>query len=120
MIVSAIAKARAGEPVEVPANQFARPTSCKTVAEFIIAIMESEEFGTFHVTSEGLCSRFEFIARALKLADAPTDTLASRQNPDEAYRVDLDNLMIRLTGIYELRSWEEDLKDYMAEHDLLA
>lgn len=120
MIVSAITKARASEPVEVPANQFACPTSCKTVAEFIIAIMESEEFGTFHVTSEGLCSRFEFIARALKLAGAPMDTLVSRQNPDEAYRVDLDNLMIRLTGIYELRTWEEDLKDYMAEHDLLA
>ncbi len=120
MIVSAITRARAGERIEVPANQFACPTSCRTVSEFIIAAIESGEFGTFHVTSEGLCSRFEFIGRALKLAGVSRDTLVSRQVPEEAYRIELDNLMVRLTGMYNLPTWEDDLKSYMEEHDLLA
>lgn len=120
MIVSAIEKARAGERVEVPANQFACPTSCRTVSQFIIAAIESGEYGTFNVVSKGLCSRFEFIGRALKLAGVGTETLASRQVPEEAYRIELDSLMVRLTGIFELPTWEDDLKSYMEEHGLLA
>lgn len=120
MIVTAIEKARAGEPVEVPANQFACPTSCRTLARFVIACLESEELGTFHAACQGMCSRHEFIARALKLAGAPTSTLASRAVPDEGYRIELDNMMMRLTGIFEMPAWEDDLKDYLGIHGLLA
>ena len=120
MIVSSIEKARAGKPVEIAANQFASPTSCRTLARFIIACMESDEFGTFHASSEGLCSRYEFIGRALVLAGATTSTLVSRQIPEEAYRIELDNMMMRLTGIFEMPTWEDDLKDYLKAHELLA
>lgn len=120
MIMTAVAKARAGEPVEVPANQFACPTSCATLARFVIACMESEELGTFHAVSRGMCSRYEFIGRALKLIGAPTSTLASRTVPEEGYRIELDNMMMRLTGLFEMPTWEDDLKDYLGAHGLLA
>lgn len=119
-VMKVINSAKAGETVSVPTNQFAAPTSCDTYADFIIAAMTSDEFGTFHASCEGLCSRYEFAKRILELAGAPTATMAGKQDPYDAYRIDLDNRMIRLTGVYNMPAWENDLKAFMENHGLLA
>lgn len=119
-LVRTIEMSRKGETVEVPANQFASPTSSNTYANFVISVMESGEFGTFHASTEGLCSRYEFAKRALELAGVPTTNLVGKQDPKDAYRIELENLMIKMTGIFEMPRWEDDLKAYMTDHGMTA
>lgn len=109
-----------GKTVPVPANQFACPTSVDTFAKFVIAAMESDEFGTFHAACTGVTSRFEFFERAFALAGQPTGNLRGTANPWQGYRIELDDMMARLTGVYEFPTWEDDLATFAAEHDLAA
>lgn len=109
-----------GETVEIPTNQYASPTSVDTLAKFIVAALECDEFGTFHAADKGLCSRFEFAKHVCDLAGVPTTTLVGRQDPAEAYRIELDNLMMRLTGVFEMPTWQDDVKDYLGAHGLLV
>ena len=109
-----------GKTVPVPANQFACPTSVDTFAKFVIAAMESDEFGTFHAACTGVTSRFEFFERAFALAGQPTGNLRGTANPWQGYRIELDDMMARLTGVYEFPTWEDDIATFAAEHDLAA
>lgn len=65
-------------------------------------------------------ARFEFAKHVCDLAGVPTTTLVGRQDPAEAYRIELDNLMMRLTGVYSMPSWQDDVKNYLGAHGLLA
>ena len=120
LIARLLKACREGKTVEVPTNQYASPTSVDTLAEFIGAALECDEFGTFHAADKGLCSRFEFAKHVCDLAGVPTTTLVGRQDPAEAYRIELDNLMMRLTGVYSMPSWQDDVKNYLGAHGLLA
>ena len=120
LIARLLKACREGQTVEVPTNQYASPTSVDTLAEFIVAALECDEFGTFHAADKGLCSRFEFAKHVCDLAGVPTTTLVGRQDPAEAYRIELDNLMMRLTGVYSMPSWQDDVKNYLGAHGMLA
>lgn len=109
-----------GKTVPVPANQFACPTSADTFARFVLAVMESDEFGTFHAACTGVTSRFEFFERAFTLAGQPTGNLLGTANPRQGYRIELDDMMARLTGVFAMPTWEDDLAAFAAEHDLAA
>ena len=98
-----------GKTVPVPANQFACPTSADTFARFVLAVMESDEFGTFHAACTGVTSRFEFFERAFTLAGQPTGNLRGTANPRQGYRIELDDMMARLTGVFAMPTWEDDL-----------
>ena len=109
-----------GKTMPVPANQFACPTSADTFARFVLAVMESDEFGTFHAACTGVTSRFEFFERAFALAGQPTGNLRGTANPRQGYRIELDDMMARLTGVFAMPTWEDDLAAFTAEHDLAA
>ncbi len=109
-----------GKTVPLPANQFACPTSADTFARFVLAVMESDEFGTFHAACTGVTSRFEFFERAFALAGQPTGNLRGTANPRQGYRIELDDMMARLTGVFAMPTWEDDLAAFAAEHDLAA
>ena len=109
-----------GKTVPVPANQFACPTSADTFARFVLAVMESDEFGTFHAACTGVTSRFEFFERSFALAGQPTGNLRGTANPRQGYRIELDDMMARLTGVFAMPTWEDDLAAFAAEHDLAA
>ena len=109
-----------GKTMPVPANQFACPTSADTFARFVLAVMESDEFGTFHAACTGVTSRFEFFERAFALAGQPTGNLRGTANPRQGYRIELDDMMARLTGVFAMPTWDDDLAAFAAEHDLAA
>ena len=116
----ALKASRKGRTVYVPANQFACPTSADTFAKAVVAVMESNEFGTFHAACTGVTSRFEFFERAFELAGEPIGNLRGASKPEHGYRIELDNMMARLTGVFEMPTWEDDLAAFVACHDLTA
>ena len=116
----ALKASREGRTVYVPANQFACPTSADTFAKAVVAVMESNEFGTFHAACTGVTSRFEFFERAFELVGEPIGNLRGASKPEHGYRIELDNMMARLTGVFEMPTWEDDLAAFVASHDLTA
>ena len=116
----ALKASREGRTVYVPANQFACPTSADTFAKAVVAVMESNEFGTFHAACTGVTSRFEFFERASELVGEPIGNLRGASKPEHGYRIELDNMMARLTGVFEMPTWEDDLAAFVACHDLTA
>ncbi len=119
-LVRALRASRTGQTVPVPANQFACPTSVDTFAKFVVTVMSSGEFGTFHAACTGVTSRFEFFERAFQLIGEPTGNLRGTAKPGQGYHVELDDMMARLTGVYEMPTWEDDLAAFVAAHDLSA
>ena len=79
----ALKASREGRTVYVPANQFACPTSADTFAKAVVAVMESNEFGTFHAACTGITSRFEFFEPS-SLWASRSATCAGRASPSTA------------------------------------
>lgn len=103
--------------VDIPTDQFGSPTSAKDLARIILHLIRTNEYGTYHATCKGKCSRYEFAEEILKLtgktlklnpalaADVPT---AARP----AYAV-LDNFILRIIDVYDMPTWQESLKEYL-------
>lgn len=106
--------------IQVVADQIVTPTSTADLAERLAPLIESENYGLYHMTNTGQCSWHEFAAEVFRLAKItadlqPTDSQsfgAKARRP--AYSV-LDNCRLRSVGVDEFRSWQEALGDYMRE-----
>ena len=116
-----LAKARAGEPLRIVADQITAPTYAQDVAASLTRLLPAwvgarDAGGIFHLTNAGECSWYEFARAALELADVKaavhpitTAELGARA-PRPAYSV-LANT--RVTP--PLRHWREALAAYLAE-----
>ena len=109
-----------GIALSVASDQFGSPTSAKDLAKMILYLISTNEYGTYHVTSSGVCSRYEFAQEILRLAGknielkaVPTEQsdLSSVRPP---YAV-LDNFILRIIEVYDMPDWKESLKEYMDE-----
>ena len=109
------ASAKTGTPIEVPMDQFSSPTSGDALANFVMNMINSSEYGLFHASCEGSCSRYEFAERALLAAGLPTDCLVRSFGKRPRYTI-LDNLMMKITGVYQMPQWENDLAAYFQTH----
>lgn len=103
--------------MKVSNTQFASPTSASEIAGTILKLLEAGAYGTFHVTCQGYCSRYEFAQEILKLAGRQVElrpvfmeSMDAMMRP--AYSV-LDNMMLRISGIEQPKYWKDALKEYM-------
>ncbi len=77
-------------------------------------------FGIYHITNTSQCSWYEFAVEILKLKGINkkvtpiTSDKFIRPAKRPCFSV-LDNTMLRLEGLMELRHWKEALKDYLSE-----
>ena len=114
-----ITKIDAGEKVEVACDQVSTPTSMDALAKGILSLMRGNEYGVYHVSCEGSCTRYEFAKKILELTGKDVsliqpvlakDIKDGHQRPMHSV---LENLMMKMTGIYTMPEWEEDLEDYL-------
>lgn len=111
-----IEKAKEGKDVLVPKDQFAAPTSAEELAKFIIYIMETTDYGTYHAVCQGSCSRKEFAEKVLEIKGLEGNIVETDEILDASFRPDysvLDDFILRITGDYELPHWEEALENYI-------
>ncbi len=111
-------KVEAGQTVEVAYDQISTPTSMDALAKGIIALMSGNEYGVYHVSCEGACTRYEFAKKTLELTGHDTslikpvlakDIEGGHQRPLHSV---LENLMMKMTGIYKMPEWSIDLEEY--------
>ena len=103
-----------GRKVEARLDQFAAPTSIATYADFLVKAIEHRAFGTFHITSKGRASRYDFAAKVLEYAGyEPGSVLVPTTDRKTSENVVLESLMLEMFGV-DLPTWEDDLHSYMS------
>ncbi|MDO4531202.1 MAG: dTDP-4-dehydrorhamnose reductase [Bacillota bacterium] len=108
--------AKTEKEVFIPTDQIGSPTSAKDLARLILHLIDTNEYGTYHATCKGHCSRFAFAEEILRLSgkslklnpalakDVPT------ARPNNAV---LDNFILRIIDLYDMPTWQESLKEYL-------
>jgi dTDP-4-dehydrorhamnose reductase len=114
-----LARARAGEPLRVVADQVFSPTYAPDLAGGVLALVEAGARGLFHVTNQGSCTWHEMATAALEIAGPRVAVQAIRTEElgaaarRPAYSV-LDNARYLGLGLTPLRPWREALRDMLS------
>lgn len=102
---------KVGEPFEMPIDEISSPTNSKTLSRFIVSMLDSNEYGIYHVSCEGTCSRYEFAQEILDVMGM--DKSLVKPSKGEGSSTVLDNLMMEIMGNYTMPHWKDDVKDYV-------
>ncbi len=114
-----LARARAGEPLRVVADQVFSPTYAPDLAAGMLSLVEARARGLFHLTNQGACTWNEMATAALEMAGPRVPVQAIRTEDlgaparRPAYSV-LDNARYRALGLAPLRPWREALREMLA------
>ena len=109
-------------PLALASDQFGSPTSAKDLARLILHLIKTNEYGTYHATCQGMCSRYEFAQEILKAAGKEVEMKAVPTKESDlsyarpAYAV-LDNFILRIIDLYQMPEWKESLQEYMNERE---
>ena len=112
--------AKEGKPIKVVKDQVLTPTYTKELAKKIAQLIETGEYGLYHVTNNGQCSWYEFTGVIFELAGLHPDLSATTSEEFGAkakrphYSV-LENANLRKLGLDDLSSWREALEQYLKE-----
>lgn len=117
--VSKVIQAAQNEDILKIANdQFGAPTSADELAKFIIYIMNTNEYGTYHMTCNGVCSREEFAREILQQLKINAQIIPVTTNQADftsrhpSYTV-LDHLILSILNDYQLITWQDALSHYL-------
>ena len=115
-----IRKARAGEEIRVVSDQVVGPTPTADLASQIEALLETQDYGLFHASSEGSCSWFDFAAAIFELSalEAKLEPTTKQFHKTPAARPlfsVLENSRLKRLGLNRMRPWREGLADYLKE-----
>jgi len=104
-----------GESFECPIDVISSPTSTLEIARFLKKAVSANEYGIFHVSCEGACTRREYAKAILSLHGYdPELCKASFEKKNGAVTSTLlENLMLNMTGIHQMKDWHEALKEYV-------
>ena len=109
-------------PLALASDQFGSPTSAKDLARLILHLIKTNEYGTYHATCQGMCSRYEFAQEILKAAGKEVEMKAVPTKESDlsyarpAYAV-LDNFILRIIDLYQMPEWKESRQEYMNERE---
>ena len=119
-VTKVIRTAKNGEVLKIANDQYGSPTSAHKLAQFILYIMNTNEYGTYHMTCLGVCSREEFAKEILKQCniDGIIQSVSTKQadftSKHPSYTV-LHDLILRILNDYQAPTRQEALKDYLKE-----
>ena len=120
ILKNAVKKSSKG--MKVIEDQIGSPTWTYRLALQIKEILNSDAKGTFHVTSEGYCSRFEYakhILNRLKIKGTVRSCKMDEYPAQAAKRpvnCILENRLLKKMGLNIMPDWKEDLDTYLEQY----
>lgn len=124
-IQTVLGRAQANQPLRVVVNEVGAPTYNDDLANGVVALIQTGQYGIYHLVNEGRASRWAFARKILDLAgyvDTPIEKIAMaefvRPSTPPEYSV-LRNTMAAALGV-TLRPWEAALEAYLQREGLLA
>lgn len=110
------------DSINVVNDQVGSPTSTKDLANCIVNLIHTENYGTYHGTCNGHCSWYDFACKIfeLKNIDIKVNPISSEEFNSDAPRPKcsiLDNFMLKVNDMDNFRYWEDSLKEYLENID---
>ena len=107
--------------VSVVDDQIGSPTYTYDLAVLLADMVETEQYGVYHATNEGICSWYEFACEIFKQAGmnevvvTPVDSSSfpSKAKRPSNSRMSKDKLM--QNGYHRLPAWQDALRRYLQE-----
>jgi dTDP-4-dehydrorhamnose reductase len=116
-------KAREGKPISVVADQIMSPTWAVNLSQGILALIESEKYGTYHLTdrTEGGISWYDFARAVLRLIGSNLElrSITAREFKRPAIRPAfsvLDTRRLTAAVGFQPLFWEEALQQFISIH----
>ena len=106
--------------VRVVCDQIGSPTYTVDLAERLCDIVETDKYGTYHVTNEGICSWAEFTEEIFRQAglSAKVVRIPTSEYPTPAVRPlnsRLSKECLDRAGLKRLPDWKDGLRRYLEE-----
>ena len=120
-ITAILSRAREGQDLKVVHDQRGTPTSALALAPQILALVQTEAFGTYHATCQGEATWYEFARLILELAGlkVPVRPCETREYPRPAPRPAnsvLENRLLKLQGLDLMPSWQDAYHQFWDLH----
>ena len=108
------------DELTVVADQWGSPTYTADLAPLLCDMVETEKYGIYHATNEGITNWAEFAAEIMKAAGLPCriKPIPSSDYPTKATRPlnsRLDKSSLDRAGFKRLPEWRDALKRYMGD-----
>ncbi len=101
-------------------NQTGSPTYTYDLARLLVDMIQTEKYGRYHATNEGLCTWYEFACEIFKQAglDVKVTPVTSDEYPAKAKRPEnsrMNKEKLKENGFEPLPSWQDALNRYLKE-----
>jgi dTDP-4-dehydrorhamnose reductase len=112
-------KARAGDALRVVDDQRLTPTSTRELARKVAELIETRDYGLYHVTAQGDCTWYEFAREIFLISGIEADLKPTTQQEFHApalrpaYSV-LENHRLKQLGRDDLKEWRVALREYLS------
>ena len=103
-------------------DQFGSPTYTYDLAKLLVDMVETEKYGIYHATNEGICTWYEFACEIFKQAgiNVKVSPVSASEYPAKAKRPSNSRMSKeKLTeqGFEKLPTWQDALARYLKEID---
>ena len=99
-------------------DQIGSPTYTEDLAVLLVDMVETDKYGRYHATNEGLCTWYEFATEIFKQAGRKVTVhpVTSEQYPSKAKRPHNSRMnkdKLEANGFHRLSAWQDALKRYL-------
>jgi dTDP-4-dehydrorhamnose reductase len=113
-----LAKARAGDALKIVTDQRGAPTWTEDLADALVRLAVTGQYGTYHVTNDGFCTWHEFAVFFLAEAGIPTevgttDSLRFARPARRPANSTLSNLLYQQVTGHRLPDWQDAVRRYL-------
>jgi dTDP-4-dehydrorhamnose reductase len=104
--------------VRVVDSEIITPTSTSQLAQQMVLLGRSDNFGLFHATAEGSCSWFDFAREIFRISNLAVEVEPAKLEefpakvPRPGYSV-LENTALKAIGMNALGPWQAALREYL-------
>ena len=108
------------ECLHVVDDQFGSPTYTRDLAVLLAAMVQTDKYGIYHATNEGICSWYEFACEIFRQAErtVQVEAVPSDASPVKAKRPHnsrMEKGKLTREGFFRLPRWEDALSRYLRE-----
>ncbi len=107
--------ATSNDEIKVVDDQIGSPTYSSDLAEFIIKLIQTNNFGTYHGINEGYVSWYEFAKKIFELAKSPVKVtpITSEEYKTKAKRPRNSRLSNINNKVYTFSTWQDALERFL-------
>ncbi len=101
-------------------DQFGSPTYTYDLAKLLVDMVQTDKYGVYHATNEGVCSWYEFACAIFKAAGiemevVPVTTAEYGAKAARPYNSRMSKEKLTENGFERLPSWQDALERYLKE-----